>query len=123
MHLAVYRNGAEKNRRGFYMAEIEPVVFKKVQSFLDKLRLTGFHISKAYIFGSYAKGQEDQWSDIDVAIISPQISSDRFEERIRLTELAMSIDDRIEPLPFNLDSFKDDDPFVRQIKTEGVVIS
>jgi predicted nucleotidyltransferase len=105
------------------MAEIEPVVFKKVQSFLDKLRLTGFHISKAYIFGSYAKGQEDQWSDIDVAIISPQISSDRFEERIRLTELAMSIDDRIEPLPFNLDSFKDDDPFVRQIKTEGVVIS
>ena len=105
------------------MAEIEPVVFKKVQSFLDKLRLTGFHISKAYIFGSYAKGQEDKWSDIDVAIISPQISNDRFEERIRLTELAMSIDDRIEPLPFNLDSFSDDNPFVRQIKTEGVAIS
>jgi len=105
------------------MAEIEPVVFKKVQSFLDKLRLTGFHISKAYIFGSYARGQEDKWSDIDVAIISPQISNDRFEERIRLTELAVSIDDRIEPLPFNLDSFSDDDPFVRQIKTEGVAIS
>lgn len=105
------------------MAEIEPVVFKKVQSFLDKLRLTGFHISKAYIFGSYAKGQEDKWSDIDVAIISPQISNDRFEERIRLTELATSIDDRIEPLPFNLNSFSDDDPFVRQIKTEGVAIS
>ncbi|MFA5904842.1 MAG: nucleotidyltransferase domain-containing protein [Desulfobacula sp.] len=105
------------------MAQIESVAFQKVQSFLDKLRLTGFHISKAYIFGSYAKGQEDKWSDIDVAIISPQISNDRFEERIRLTELAMTIDDRIEPLPFNLDSFNDDDPFVRQIKTEGVAIS
>jgi len=105
------------------MAKIEPVVFKKVQAFLEKLRLTGFQISKAYIFGSYAKGQADRWSDIDVAIISPQISNDRFEERIRLTELAMSIDDRIEPLPFNLDSFNDDDPFVRQIKTEGVVIN
>lgn len=105
------------------MAEIESVVYKKVQSFLNKLRLTGFHISKAYIFGSYAKGQEDQWSDIDVAIISPQISNDRFEERIRLTELAISIDDRIEPMPFNLDSFSDDDPFVRQIKAEGVVIN
>jgi len=105
------------------MAEIEPLVVKKVQSFLEKLRLTGFHISKAYIFGSYAKGQVDKWSDIDVAVISPQIGNDRFEERIRLTELAMSIDDRTEPLPFNLDSFSDDDPFVRQIKAEGVVIN
>ena len=105
------------------MAEIESLVFKKVQSFLEKLRLTGFHISKAYIFGSYANGKEDQWSDIDVAIISPQISNDRFEERIRLTELAVSIDDRIEPLPFNLENFNDDDPFVRQIKMEGVVIN
>ncbi len=105
------------------MAEIEPLVFQRVQSFLEKLRLNGFHISKAYIFGSYAKGKVDRWSDIDVAVISPQIGNDRFEERIRLTELAMSIDDRIEPLPFNPDSFSDDDPFVRQIKKEGVVIN
>ena len=64
----------------------------------------------------------DKWSDIDVAIVSPQISNDRFEERIRLTELAISVDDRIEPLPFNLDSFSDHNPFVRQIKNEGLAI-
>ena len=122
MYRAVHGNGIEKDKRDFHMAEIEPVVFNKVQLFLNKLRLTGFHISQAYIFGSYAKGQVNKWSDIDVAIISPQIGNDRFEERIRLTELAISIDDRIEPLPFNLDSFSDDDPFVRQIKTEGVAI-
>lgn len=105
------------------MAGIEAVVLKNVQSFLDKLRRTGFHISKAYIFGSYASGQVDKWSDIDVAIVSPQISNDRFEERIRLTELALSIDNRLEPLPFNPDNFNDDDPFVRLIKEEGVVVS
>ena len=105
------------------MAGIEAVVFKNVQSFLDKLRRTGFHISKAYIFGSYASGQVDKWSDIDVAIVSPQISNDRFEERIRLTELALSIDNRLEPLPYNPDNFNDDDPFVRLIKEEGVVVS
>jgi predicted nucleotidyltransferase len=65
----------------------------------------------------------DKWSDIDVAIVSPQISNDRFEERIRLTELALSIDNRLEPLPFNPDNFNDDDPFVRLIKEEGVVVS
>jgi predicted nucleotidyltransferase len=111
-----------KKLKRFYMAEIESIVLKNVQLFLDKLRLAGFHISKAYIFGSYARGQVDKWSDIDVAIVSPQISNDRFEERIRLTELAISVDDRLEPLPFNLDSFSDDDPFVRQIKNEGLAI-
>ena len=104
------------------MAEIESIFLKNVQLFLDKLSQAGFHISKAYIFGSYARGQVDKWSDIDVAIVSPQISNDRFEERIRLTELAISVDDRLEPLPFNLDSFSDNDPFVRQIKNEGLAI-
>ena len=122
MYLAVHFNGTEKYQRGFHMAEIESIVLKNVQLFLDKLRLAGFHISKAYIFGSYVRGQVDKWSDIDVAIVSPQISNDRFEERIRLTELAISVDDRLEPLPFNLDSFSDDDPFVRQIKDEGLAI-
>ncbi len=105
------------------MAEIEAVVYKTIRSFLDKLRRSGLHISKAYLFGSYARGQADKQSDIDVAIISPQISNDRFEERVRLTTLAASIDVRLEPLPFNLDSFSDDDPFVRQIKDEGVAVA
>ncbi|MEA3265393.1 MAG: nucleotidyltransferase domain-containing protein [Candidatus Fermentibacteria bacterium] len=105
------------------MAEIEAVVLKNVQLFLDKLRKTGFLISEAYIFGSYATGNADKWSDIDVAIISPQIGNDRFEERIRLTELAVSIDVRLEPLPFNPDSFTIGDPFVQQIKTEGIAVA
>ncbi len=104
------------------MAQIEAVVLNKVQSFLAKLRQTGFQISKAYIFGSYARGQADKWSDIDIAIVSPQIGNDRFEERIRLTEMAVTIDDRIEPLPFTIDKFTDDDPFVRQIKNNGVAV-
>ncbi len=105
------------------MAEIEAVVLKNVQLFLDKLRKTGFRISEAYIFGSYATGKADEWSDIDVAIISPQIGNDRFEERIRLTELAVLIDVRLEPLPFNPDSFTSVDPFVQQIKSEGIAVA
>ena len=105
------------------MAEIEAVVLKNVHLFLDKLRQTGFTISGAYIFGSFAKGQVDKWSDIDVAIVSPQIGDDRFEELVRLTELAVSIDSRLEPLPFNPDSFNAEYPFVRQIINEGLTIS
>ena len=105
------------------MAEIDAVVMENVRLYLDKLRNTGMLISKAYIFGSYAKGKADKWSDIDIAIVSPQIGNDRFEERVRLTELALSVDDRIEPLPFNQETFSDMDPLVQKIMDEGLAVN
>lgn len=102
------------------MAQVDTVVLNTVRLYIEKLTRSGLHISKAYIFGSYAKGRADRWSDIDVAIVSPQISDDRFEERIKLMELAIPIDDRLEPLPFSVHSFVDDDPLVREIKKEGI---
>ncbi len=105
------------------MAEIDAAVMENVRLFLDKLRNKGISVSKAYLFGSYARGRADKWSDIDIAIVSPQIGDDRFEERVRLTELAMSVDDRIEPLPFNQGTFSENDPLVRKIVDEGLVVN
>ncbi|MFN2359437.1 MAG: nucleotidyltransferase domain-containing protein, partial [Desulfotignum sp.] len=55
------------------MAEVQTLVHDKIQSFLNKLRQAGYHITSAYLFGSYVSGQIDEWSDIDVAVVSPQI--------------------------------------------------
>ena len=104
------------------MVEIDDVVLKNVKLFLDRLNSSGIHVAKAYLFGSYLTGKADEWSDIDVAVISPQISDDRFEERVTLTKIAMTIDDRIEPLPFSPDSFVQDDPLVREIISKGLVM-
>ena len=105
------------------MAEIDAAVMDNVRLFLDKLRTNGMVIRKAYIFGSYVSGKADKWSDIDIAVVSPQIGNDRFEERVRLTEIAISVDDRLEPLPFNQDTFSDDDPFVRKIINQGLAVN
>ena len=105
------------------MAEIDALVQKNIQLFLDKLRTKGFLINKAYLFGSFVNGKNDEWSDIDLVIISPQIGDDRLEERIRLTEIATSIDDRLEPLPFNLKTFNNKDPFVQKIIQTGLVVN
>jgi predicted nucleotidyltransferase len=105
------------------MANVDSSVMKNVYLFLQKLDEEGIEISKAYIFGSYANDRFDQWSDIDVAIVSPQIGSDRFEERIRLTRMANQIDDRIEPLLFNTENFVDSDPLVKEIMTSGHVVA
>ncbi|MBA4394405.1 MAG: nucleotidyltransferase domain-containing protein [Desulfobacca sp.] len=104
------------------MAEIHASIIDTVNRFLDKLRENGIPIEAAYLFGSYAKGKGKEWSDIDVAVISSDISDDRLEERIRLTKISSAIDSRIEPVPFRPDTFVDEDPLVWAIKREGIRI-
>jgi predicted nucleotidyltransferase len=61
---------------------------------LEKLKENGIPVEAAYLFGSYAKGRAREWSDIDIAVISSNLSDDRFEERIRLSKISSRIDSR-----------------------------
>ena len=104
------------------MAEINASIIETLKRFLEKLKENGIPIEASYLFGSYAKGRAKEWSDIDVAVISSDISNDRLEERIRLTKISSRIDSRIEPVPFRPDTFVDEDPLVWEIKKDGIRI-
>ncbi|MBF0396893.1 MAG: nucleotidyltransferase domain-containing protein [Desulfobacterales bacterium] len=70
-------------------------------------------IERAYIFSSYSKGLATKLSDIDVAIISQNLrSDDRFKERICFMKIAFDIESRIEPVPFNSNTFIEGDPLL-----------
>ena len=92
---------------------------KIVRVFLDEIQKR-YHVDSAYLFGSYARGTQDRWSDIDLAVVSPDFSEDLFEERMVLMRLAYEIDERIEPKPFRPDTFKPIDPLVHEIQKHGV---
>jgi predicted nucleotidyltransferase len=94
-----------------------------IRQFLSRLSAQGIRVKSAYLYGSYARGTETKWSDIDVAIVSPDISDDRLEERFRLVKTSAVIDSRIEPVPFNAKTFVDEDPLVWEIKKEGILIT
>ena len=101
------------------MAEKNDAVKKIVKHFLDEVR-KNYNIDGAYLYGSYAKGTSNKWSDIDIAIISPDFSDDLFAERLTLMQLAASIDDRIEPKPFKTELFDHNDPLVDEIQKNGI---
>jgi predicted nucleotidyltransferase len=105
------------------MVEIDASIMAAVNKFIEKIKENGIPISSAYLFGSYAQGKGSKWSDIDVAIISPGISYDRLEERIRLMKLSLTVDSRIEPVPFRPDTFVDEDPLAWEIKKKGILLS
>ena len=104
------------------MVQLDDTIVNSIQLFITKLIDNGIRINAVYLFGSYAKRKEHVWSDIDIAVISPDFTNSRLEERIRLTVIANEIDSRIEPVPFRPGTFVTEDPLVWEIKTTGIPI-
>ena len=76
-----------------------------------------------YVFGSYARGNSNQDSDIDLALIFRNLDdSERFDIQVQLMLLASQIDTRIEPHPISYNDFHSDNPFVVEIKKTGFKI-
>jgi uncharacterized protein len=101
------------------MAQVEPDVIASVQRFLAVVGLRR-HVDAAYLYGSQAVGSARPWSDIDVAVVSPDFSEDLFQERLELMYVAAAIDDRIEPYPFTIERFNLNNPLVSEIRRTGI---
>ena len=85
-----------------------------------RLREDVITVESTCLFGSHAVNRAGWCSDIDLAVVSPDFSSDRFDERLRLMKVSTEIDTRIEPLPCYINDFQDTDPLVNEIKKQGI---
>ena len=75
-----------------------------------------------YLFGSYVSGTPTPDSDIDVAVVSDDLSGDRIEDAVLLMRHRWSVDLRIEPHPFRPEDFTPDNIWVAEILRTGVKI-
>jgi predicted nucleotidyltransferase len=86
-----------------------------------KLVSAYFDIDKVVLYGSYAKGNQNENSDIDVAIIVNSINKDFFSYAPILWKLRREIDDRIEPIL--IEKNNDESGFLIEIMRTGLVIN
>ena len=76
------------------------------------------------LFGSYAKGTEHEDSDIDIAVVTNDIKTDKFEEEVKLTLLRRKIDSRIEPHIIKVEDYENDEtPFIVEVKNTGIKVA
>ena len=54
-----------------------PEVIDIVRRYLAALPGVGIHAKQAVLFGSYARGDSDEWSDIDIVVIAPEFDGPR----------------------------------------------
>jgi uncharacterized protein len=77
-----------------------------------------FDFNRIILFGSYAKGNFHEDSDIDIAVIFDDYSN-MFDMQLELMRLRRKIDSRIEPHPFRESEFVSSNPLVYEILKHG----
>lgn len=78
-------------------------------------------LKKAFVFGSYAKGLNDEDSDIDIALVLGNMPN-FFETQMQLMRYRRKIDLRIEPHPIDESDFTNMNPFANEIQKSGIEI-
>ncbi|MFR3920279.1 MAG: nucleotidyltransferase domain-containing protein [Clostridia bacterium] len=82
-----------------------------------------YKIEAIILFGSYAKGTENEDSDIDIAIISSDFN-DIIEDGAKLIGLTWKIDTRIELHPITVEDYrKVSNPFVKEVVDTGIKVA
>ena len=101
---------------------VEKEVVEILMKFQKALEKKGIRVTKIVLYGSHATGKFHQDSDIDVAIVSPDFGKDRFEEGVRLFQIAYKIDPRIEPIAISSESYERDTwlPLIYEIRERGI---
>jgi len=77
-----------------------------------------YDIIRIILFGSYAKGNYNDDSDIDIAVIFKDYSN-LIDMQLELMRLRRKIDSRIEPHPFRESEFELSNPIVSEIIKYG----
>ena len=99
---------------------------RAAKSFSFLLRNSGIKVSRLFLYGSYARGEPRDYSDIDIAIISPDF---RGKSRMAIQEtIAHSIVGRsgilaaFEPIGYSTEEFTkaDSATFLGEIKSTGI---
>jgi len=97
---------------------------KEISNYIKVLKKDKLPIDKVILFGSYAKGIQNEWSDVDLCIVSPRFD-DAWEALNYLSlKTIPNIKYYIEPVGFHPKDFDDPySPLISEIKKSGVVLS
>ena len=89
--------------------------------YLDLLRQRNYQVKRMFLFGSYAKGNQNPDSDIDLAIFLQSLP-DPFQTQVGLLKLTWNFDTRVEPHPFDEVDLLSPAPVIKEILHTGIEI-
>jgi predicted nucleotidyltransferase len=105
---------------------VDDAILKIIRKYLAALPAVGIHPSRAILFGSFARGDAGEWSDIDLVVVAPEFD-DEYDCTVaqKLWGATGSADDRIEPVPCGETEWETDGrrPLLTIARREGIEIT
>ena len=93
---------------------IKKDILDNINKFIEEIK-KHYKITAIILFGSYAKGTENEDSDIDIAVISDDFD-DIYDSMAHLMGMTWEIDARIEPHPIKKKDFDEvSDYFIKEV--------
>jgi predicted nucleotidyltransferase len=92
-----------------------------IRSYISLLDAEGLSVYKAFLYGSYASGNQKEDSDIDLMIVSDKYSSSDDMVVGKMWQLTKRINTRIEPFLVSKNQFYTDDtsPLIESVRQNG----
>lgn len=90
-----------------------------INNYIAKCNDLGLTFSKVILFGSYAKKNPHECSDIDLALVSHAFTGFPLDDRKKISK-ANILFSEIEPHTFSESYFANGDPFIDEIKKTGI---
>jgi predicted nucleotidyltransferase len=99
-------------------------VIREVDNFVRTIQEDNVPVERVLVFGSYAKGKQKKWSDIDVCIVSPRFQDAFSALQYLWRKLPNDPDSAIEPVGFTARDFEEDNlsPLTYEIKKHGIQV-
>lgn len=104
------------------MDKIPDRVQKIIDKYISSLEKNNIKIDQAFLFGSYSKGLSNEWSDIDIALISEIFTGNRIKDRDKIRTCTRHISSMIEVIPFSREDFTEANPLANEIIKTGIRI-
>lgn len=94
-----------------------------VRNYAHEIQDAGVNLRKVILYGSFAKGTQHEWSDIDVALVADEFVGYSFIDKDRFPYIGIKKPYcRIETKTYPTDYFQEGDPFIEEIKNTGIEI-
>ncbi|NCO34763.1 MAG: nucleotidyltransferase domain-containing protein [Armatimonadetes bacterium] len=90
------------------------------EEYRDALEGSGISVTAIYLFGSCARGDERDGSDVDFCVVSDALGDDDFEDMVRLNQIAKRVAPELEVFPVSGVEFRQEvNPFLLEAKRYG----
>jgi len=97
-------------------------ILDSINKFIEEIKKQ-YNVTAIILFGSYAKGTQNEDSDIDIAVISDDFE-DIYDCMAILMGMTWDIDARIEPHPITTEDYENiSNPFVKEVVDTGIKVA